>query len=1291
MVLSLPGPPSSDKDRKKMTESVLHISLDIICLLTGEDYTVVKKTSGQCVAPNSLPWVSVVWGRAQSPNLESSSDSLNVKNNDEKILDLTNKIIELLTGKIPVRCQDVTIYFSKEEWEYIGGHKDLYKDVTVENHRPLTFPGTEYSTVKSLYSLLQERMIHSLTDPPWMTERILTIILEMIYLLSGEDFILVRKTSGKNVTPSVSGGWIRSPSPITEPSSLITERNNEQKILDLTHKIIELLTGEVPIRCQDVTVYFSMEEWAYMKRHKDLYKEVVVEDHLTLTSPDSSSMKSSPERCPSPLYIQNCTEEDRDAPRAQQNPAEDLIDIKVEVIESDEEETYVMCDQQEEEEKVHSDTSTDDNTESPTGLSQDCAMKENNTNQGSPRETSATVIQPVHVRTRVVSDACNNGEPPKDKSQRNGPQFICSECGKCFTRSNLFRYESARTGQIHFLCDHCDKTVAQKAHHGDELIRTVGKPFSCSTCGKCFALKAILFRHQKIHSSERPLTCEECGKSFPYKSSLLEHQRFHTGQKPYSCAECGKSFTRKRVLVEHQLIHTGEKPFPCLECGKFYARKSQLEIHQRSHTGERPFTCQECGKCFTQRSHLVKHQRIHKGEKPFLCLECGKWFTKKSNLVEHQKIHTGQNLFSCPDCGKCFTRKSVLSDHQRIHSGEKPFTCLDCGKCFNQKSALVRHQKIHTREKSYTCPECGQCFTCKVQLKIHHRMHTGEKVFSCLECGRCFIHQSDLSRHERTHMGDKMASYPEEDLLKQEDHFDVDEGDTEEITFTWNLFPCLEWFYMHQRTHTGDAPFTCLSCGSTMSSDVETEDRESSAEEPAGSVMVDEDLDWISGSILRLTLEIIYTVTGEDYVIVRSKGDDAAAGFSRVLQNPFMVSSLHSRLHEEKILDLTNKIIELLSGEVSEDFSSKREHLKGPEGCGPCLTLLGKRIGRRTMKEEEEGSYGKTFSDKEIQTVALNKERLVPDEDRSLTNTSVPAEEAQYITTGIKEELVSDKEDLMDANAPPDNPHIDYIITYIKEEDESCDEGNLMDTDIYTPREYTSICKRAGEKNMTVMYTGPEKKSVKVASTSHRQFLEDTELMHSFSECEKCFTCNKHQRIQIREKPFACSTCGKFFTTNSNLVAHQRIHTGEKPFSCSECGKCFTSSSDLVKHKIIHTGEKPFPCSLCGKCFTNKSNLIKHQRIHTGERPYSCPECGKRFTSTSHLVTHRRTHTGEKPYPCTDCGKFFSNKSHLLEHQRIHTGEKPFTCPECGKSFTQKSNLNNHLRIHSRAKNMAFH
>ncbi|KAM3922053.1 gastrula zinc finger protein XlCGF66.1-like [Leptodactylus fuscus] len=130
-----------DRDRGKMAESILNLTLEILHQLTGEDYTVVKKTSsGRCQAP-----VSEGWGRTLSPIPGPPPHSLiHEKINGQKILELTKKIIELLTGEVPIRCQDVTVYFSMEEWEYLEGHKDVYKEVMMEDQQPLTSAGNRH-------------------------------------------------------------------------------------------------------------------------------------------------------------------------------------------------------------------------------------------------------------------------------------------------------------------------------------------------------------------------------------------------------------------------------------------------------------------------------------------------------------------------------------------------------------------------------------------------------------------------------------------------------------------------------------------------------------------------------------------------------------------------------------------------------------------------------------------------------------------------------------------------------------------------------------------------------------------------------------------------------------------------------------------------------------------------------------------------------------------------------------------------------------------------------------------
>ncbi|XP_066461280.1 gastrula zinc finger protein XlCGF66.1-like [Eleutherodactylus coqui] len=127
-----------EKDRNKMAESVFNLTLEILLQLTGEDYTVVRKTcSDDCQAP-----VCDGWGRPLSPIMGPPPHPLIHEDiNVRKILELTNKMIELLTGEVPIWCQDVAVYFSMEEWEYLEGHKDLYKEAMMETRQPLPSPG----------------------------------------------------------------------------------------------------------------------------------------------------------------------------------------------------------------------------------------------------------------------------------------------------------------------------------------------------------------------------------------------------------------------------------------------------------------------------------------------------------------------------------------------------------------------------------------------------------------------------------------------------------------------------------------------------------------------------------------------------------------------------------------------------------------------------------------------------------------------------------------------------------------------------------------------------------------------------------------------------------------------------------------------------------------------------------------------------------------------------------------------------------------------------------------------
>ncbi|XP_073435949.1 gastrula zinc finger protein XlCGF66.1-like isoform X1 [Dendrobates tinctorius] len=469
-------------------------------------------------------------------------------------------------------------------------------------------------------------------DRDKMAERILHLTLEILFRLTGEDYTVVKKSSSDRCQDPVSGGWGRPLSPITgpPPHPLIHEDINEQKILELIYKMTELLTGEVPIRCQDVAVYFSMEEWEYLEGHRDLYKNVIMEVPQPLTSPDLSSKRTTPERCPRPLLPQDCNQEDPSAP--QDHQGEDLTHINTT-------ETYVRGDEWCKEEIPTYDYPADDCTRRSEGQVTSSIFKSDDLEilQDTTEVIAITPDIPSSIHSKDLSSDPMKHVPSSDS-------LLTTKGNQSHKRGNK-------------------KQTAPKAK----------KSFSCSKCGKCFTWKSHFVRHQRSHTGEKPFSCSECGKCFNLKGHLVIHQITHAGEKLFSCSQCGKCFDHKKALDNHQRSHTGEKRFSCSECGKCFNQKWYLDEHQRTHTGEKPFSCSECGKCFSHKWHLVSHQRTHTGEKPFSCSECGKCFALKSYLVNHQRTHTGEMPFSCSECGKCFNHKWYLDEHQRTHTGEKPF------------------------------------------------------------------------------------------------------------------------------------------------------------------------------------------------------------------------------------------------------------------------------------------------------------------------------------------------------------------------------------------------------------------------------------------------------------------------------------------------------------------------------------------------------------------------------------------------------------------------------------------
>ncbi|XP_077111418.1 uncharacterized protein LOC143767189 isoform X2 [Ranitomeya variabilis] len=349
----------------------------------------------------------------------------------------------------------------------------------------------------------------------------------------------------------------------TTHQSLIREKNNEQKILDLTNKIIELLTGEDE-DCSENQI--------------DFYKEIKVEKCHSLKSIDGS--RNLLLKCHSSLYPNGCAEDTKVV--TEESQTSDLADVKV-VVRSqiDKEDLYLKAGQRCKEEEI------------PTSISPDSENKDN--------------MQDDYLSNPNVDSAFQNSIG----------SFSPSKHGEYFpSPPYMITHSTSHIGDQVYICSECGDSFNCKSHLvSHQKIHTGKKQFVCSDCGKCFAYNSHLARHQIIHTGEKPFSCENCGKSFTQKSYLVLHERCHTGEKPFSCSECGKCFARNASLCMHQRIHTGEKPYSCLDCGKSFSQRSYLLLHQTCHRGEKPFSCSDCGKCFTTNSYLAKHQRTHISDK----------------------------------------------------------------------------------------------------------------------------------------------------------------------------------------------------------------------------------------------------------------------------------------------------------------------------------------------------------------------------------------------------------------------------------------------------------------------------------------------------------------------------------------------------------------------------------------------------------------------------------------------------------------------------------------------------
>ncbi|XP_055632578.1 zinc finger protein Xfin-like [Toxorhynchites rutilus septentrionalis] len=359
----------------------------------------------------------------------------------------------------------------------------------------------------------------------------------------------------------------------------------------------------------------------------------------------------------------------------------------------------------------------------------------------------------------------------------------------------------------------------------------------CCGCGRYFDSEESLIRHSQQHhprdpkkdSLKRTHVCKICDKRCYNKSEVEAHRKKNGSTVRYYCKLCQFGTPNEARMLKHLYSSIHNQALPSIEV-------KNIEVGFRK-AGTLRYCCFEgCNLPFHDSQKMQEHiDGSHRQEREeniatvggeysgnrLQCDCCFLVFRTVALLKQHQFSNREPKSYVCSVCGEAKLNKTALTAHEMRHTGERPYGCCVCGKSFSSQTILNSHMKCHV-PKQYQCNECGEKFARGENLKRHIRHRHSEATFCCTYCPRKLKTREAQVLHERSHTGEKPFSCRTEGCEKRYASI-TDRRRHEMATHTGERphscsycsasFVRKRQLTIHERKHTGERPFVCGSCG----------------------------------------------------------------------------------------------------------------------------------------------------------------------------------------------------------------------------------------------------------------------------------------------------------------------------------------------------------------------------------------------------------------------------------------------------------------------------------------------